>query len=149
MLGRAVSHVFPDFAALKSLLAGLNLPHAGSAAHGARESRSPSPEQRDPDDDDDAETMLELQRPSSPPLPAAQLLPFQKRISKGASLDGQYYVWQQGRSSGPIHTGRSTQHKQMGWDLLSSMGVFTLHPSNIKGFAFQFACASHPASCVN
>ncbi len=24
------------------------------------------------------------------------------------------------------------------------MGVFTLHTSNIKGFVFQFACASHP-----
>ncbi len=35
------------------------------------------------------------------------------------------------------------------WDLLLSMGVFTLHASNIKGFAFRFACGSHPTSCVN
>ncbi len=35
------------------------------------------------------------------------------------------------------------------WDLLFSMGVFTLHASNIKGFAVEFACASRPASCVN
>ncbi len=41
------------------------------------------------------------------------------------------------------------QHNAGKWDLLSSMGVFTLHASNIKGFAFQFACASRSASCVN
>ena len=35
------------------------------------------------------------------------------------------------------------------WDLLLSMGVFTLLASNIKGFAFKFACVSRPASCVN
>ncbi len=28
-------------------------------------------------------------------------------------------------------------------------GVFTLHASNIKGFPFEFACASRGASCVN
>ena len=28
------------------------------------------------------------------------------------------------------------------WDLLSSMGVFTLHATNNKGKTFQFACAS-------
>ncbi len=33
------------------------------------------------------------------------------------------------------------------WDLLSSMGVFTLHASKIKGKTFQYACASHRASC--
>ena len=43
-------------------------------------------------------------------------------------------------------TRNATQAK---WDLLSSMGVFTLHASNIKGFAFQFASASRPVSCVN
>ncbi len=35
------------------------------------------------------------------------------------------------------------------WDLLSSMGVFTLHTSKIKGKTFQFACASRRVSCVN
>ena len=35
------------------------------------------------------------------------------------------------------------------WDLLLSMGVFTLLASNIKGKMFQFACVSHRASCVN
>ena len=34
------------------------------------------------------------------------------------------------------------------WGLLS-MGVFTLLESNIKGKTFQFACASHRASCLN
>ncbi len=44
---------------------------------------------------------------------------------------------------------RDVQCNTSKWDLLLSMGVFTLHASNIKGFAFQFACASRPASCVN
>ncbi len=37
---------------------------------------------------------------------------------------------------------RDAQRNASKWDLLSSMGVFTLHASNIKGFAFQFAWAS-------
>ncbi len=35
------------------------------------------------------------------------------------------------------------------WDLLLSMGVFTLVASNIKGKTFQFVCAWCGASCVN
>ncbi len=54
-------------------------------------------------------------------------------------------------ASDPIHTGcatpRATQCKQMG--PVMSMGVFTLPASNIKGFAFEFAYASRPASSVN
>ena len=41
------------------------------------------------------------------------------------------------------------QRNAIKWDLLLSMGVFTLHTCNIKGFAFQFACTWHPTSCVN
>ena len=78
-LHRNLNLQYPDFATLKSLLAGLNLPHGQSIR--SRESRSPTPEE-------DGTTLLELQRPSSPPLPAAQLMPFRKRIGKGASLEG-------------------------------------------------------------
>ena len=46
---------------------------------------------------------------------------------------------------GPIHTGRAarrtTQCKQMGRVVVN--GSVHTAPSNIKGFAFQFACASH------
>ena len=76
---RVLAPQYPDFPNLKSLLAVLNLPHGQSSR--SRESRSPTPEE-------DGTTMLEIQRPCSPPLPAAQLMPFQKRIGKGSSLEG-------------------------------------------------------------
>ncbi len=50
---------------------------------------------------------------------------------------------------GPIHTGCDAQCNASKWGLLMWMGVSTLHTSNIKGKMFQFACASHPASCVD
>ena len=40
---------------------------------------------------------------------------------------------------------RTRMHNASKWDLLLSMGVFTLVPSNIKGKMFQFACASRRA----
>ncbi len=45
--------------------------------------------------------------------------------------------------------GHDAQCNASKWDLLSSMWVFTLHTSNIKGKTFQFACASCGASCVS
>ena len=44
-----------------------------------------------------------------------------------------------GLSSRPIHTGLARANASK-WNLLLWMGVFTLHASNIKGFAFEFAC---------
>ncbi len=38
--------------------------------------------------------------------------------------------------AGGLDAGRDTQHNACKWDLLSSMGVFTLHASNIKGKKF-------------
>ncbi len=58
-------------------------------------------------------------------------------------------IWTQGL----IHTGRRTQCAMQcnasKWDLLLSIGVFTLHASNIKGKMFQFECTLRHASCVN
>ncbi len=44
---------------------------------------------------------------------------------------------------------RARMHNASKWDLLLSMGVFTLHANNIKGKMFQFAVhVGHVASCV-
>ena len=56
------------------------------------------------------------------------------------------HVFVQGFRPNSHRTRDATRSK---WDLLSSVGVFTLHASNIKGKMFQFACASRHASCVN
>ena len=40
---------------------------------------------------------------------------------------------------GPIYTGRTRNASK--WKLLMWMGVFTLSPNNIKGFALEFACS--------
>ncbi len=42
------------------------------------------------------------------------------------------------------HSHRTRTRNASKWDLLSSMGVFTLHTSNVKGFAFEFAWACVP-----
>ena len=65
-----------------------------------------------------------------------------------------FYFWEaqlgSDRRKGLIHTGRVTrQCNARKWDLLLSMGVFTLLTSNIKRKTFQFGCASRRASCVN
>ncbi len=75
---RSLTQIFPDFSTLKSVLAGLNLPHNDMV-----EQKMVSRESQDDD-----MSLIELQRPSSPPLPAAQLLPFQRRIRKTAPLEG-------------------------------------------------------------
>ena len=54
----------------------------------------------------------------------------------------------QGKTIGP-NSHRTRDATRSKWDLLWSMGEFTLHASKIKGKTFQFVCASHHASCVN
>ncbi len=44
------------------------------------------------------------------------------------------------KNYGPIHTGR-TRRKASKWNLLLWMRASTLDASNIKGFAFEFACS--------
>ncbi len=45
--------------------------------------------------------------------------------------------------------GRDAQRDASKWDLLLSMGLSTLHTSNIKGKMFEFAHPLRPASCVD